>query len=362
MVVRMEDIHREKIGAAGLAMVLTGAGAAGIAVVRLVGVGVEGFLKAHFTRRANAGRCVHGELVEGGRVIDDPVVVMGEEGRWCDVNVHGGPWVVASVLELARRAGFEVVDRSEMPARLEAVDGENILQREVLAYLPMARTELGVRMLLGQEDAWAKADAELDVQEVLRDRPLWWLLHPPTVAIVGAANVGKSTLANQLFAQERSITADMPGTTRDWVGEMANLDGLAVMLVDTPGVRATEDAIEREAIERSGEEVRRADLVVVVLDASRMEEKEQEEIVGRYPGAVLVLNKVDRAGVGVGMEGAVRTVATTGEGVNELRAAIRGHVGCEGMEMGRARWWTGRQREVLERGGRGVGRIVVEGA
>ena len=57
-----------------------------------------------------------------------------------------------------------------------------------------------------------------------------------TVAIVGPPNVGKSTLANRLFGQARSITADQPGTTRDWVGGVADIVGLAVTLVDTPGV------------------------------------------------------------------------------------------------------------------------------
>src|SRR6185503_2714425 len=98
----------------------------------------------------------------------------------------------------------------------------------------------------------------------------WWMLHPPRVAIVGEANVGKSTLANQLFAQERSITADLPGTTRDWVGEVANVDGLPVTLVDTPGVRETADEVEREAIARSGEQVAAADLILLVLDATRL--------------------------------------------------------------------------------------------
>ena len=116
------------------------------------------------------------------------------------------------------------------------------LEREMLAHLPLARTELGVRVLLAQTGRLgglrrgAAAGSGRDAgRELLADRSLWWLLHPPRVAIVGAANAGKSTLANQLFAQERSITADLPGTTRDWVGEVADIDGLPVMLVDTPG-------------------------------------------------------------------------------------------------------------------------------
>src|SRR5204863_10052028 len=132
------------------------------------------------------------------------------------------------------------------------------------------RTEPGVRMLLAQPAAWqdfiASRPSPDSTRRVLDDRCLSRLLHPPRVAIVGAPNVGKSTLANQLFAQRRSITADVPGTTRDYVGEIANIDGLPVMLFDTPGVRDTADPIEAAAIEHSSDVVRDADLILLVMD------------------------------------------------------------------------------------------------
>jgi tRNA modification GTPase len=185
----------------------------------------------------------------------------------------------------------------------------------------------------------------------LADRSLIHLLHPPRVAIVGAANVGKSTLANQLFAQERSITADLPGTTRDWVGEIANLDGLAVMLVDTPGVRPTDDAIERAAIERSGRVVGQADLVLLVLDATRPLEPEQGPLLRIYPDSIQVVNKTDQQ-TASDWSG-IRTVATTGQGVDELRAAIRRRfLGDEPFDPTRPRWWTERQRAILEKASR----------
>ncbi len=226
---------------ASVAVVLTPPGSAAIAVVRLTGAKVPEFLRSHFSGRALAGRCVHGELRDGANTLDDPVVVLFDDGDAADVNLHGGPWLVRSVLELASREGFEVIDRApdeNAPLADVAVSGETALQREILASLPLARTELALSELLAQEDAWRRweqlpiAQQKAEAQAVLEDRSLWWLLHPPRVAIAGAPNVGKSTLANQLFAQERSIAADIPGTTRDWVGEMANIDGLAVMLVD----------------------------------------------------------------------------------------------------------------------------------
>jgi len=189
------------------------------------------------------------------------------------------------------------------------------------------------------------------IPDLLRDRSLYWLLHPPRVAIVGVPNVGKSTLANQLFAQERSITADLPGTTRDWVGEIANVEGLAIMLVDTPGLRDTGDAIEREAIELARGEVRRADLVVVVLDLTQAPDA-QRDLMRAHPDALQVVNKSDRGSTWEAPDSVrvLQTVATTGKGVDTLRNAIKQEfLGTAELETNRPRWWTERQRKILER-------------
>jgi tRNA modification GTPase len=336
-----------------LAVTLTPPGAAAIAVVRLAGTGVRAFLERHFSRPARAGRCVHGELRdEAGEVIDDPVVVLSVDGGAADVNVHGGPWVVASVLDLARRHGFDVAETTDQHVANVAVDADDVLERDVVAHLPRATTEQAIRVLLAQPKAWAaflaSRPARAEIERVLSDRGLWWMLHPPRVAIVGPPNVGKSTLANRLFAQDRSIVADVPGTTRDWVGETANLDGLAVTLVDTPGVRETADPIEREAIERSAGEVRGADAVVLVLDASRPLDDGQRQLMAAHPNAIVVANKSDRGFAWAGeVAGALATVATMGVGVDELRRRLRARFDCDDVAPARPRWWTERQRASL---------------
>lgn len=337
---------------------LTPPGAAAIAVLRITGAGVVPFLGRHFSRPLSRGRCVHGTLSdERGDVIDDPVVVLAPDGDFVDVNLHGGAWVVQAVTDLAKRARF----RASPNATGADADGE--LERELLEALPLARTELALRALLTQPQAWAglrartpmggyRPSPELarELQSVMEDRCLDHLLHPPRVAIVGAPNVGKSTLANQLFAEERSITADLPGTTRDWVGEIANVDGLAVMLVDTPGVRETPDPLEREAISRSRREVQGADLVLLVLDATRPLEPEQTLLREAYPDALTVVNKVDGPTAwDVSELHGIRTVASTGQGVDQLRDAIRRRFGCWELDETRPRAWTDRQRSLLVR-------------
>ena len=292
---------------------------------------------------------MHGTLRDGVRGVDDPVVVISGEGTVADLSIHGGPWVVRTVMDLMGRRGFEVLDTGRV--HKEAIDGDSEIAREVAQYLPLATTELGLRALLAQETAWQNAalgGGDGEAGRVLADRSLQWLLHPPRVAVVGIPNVGKSTLANQLLGRERLITADVPGTTRDWVGEIANLDGLPVMLIDTPGVRPTDDPIEREAIERSREQVAGADLVVLVLDPTQPWAG-QESLQVEYTQALRIVNKSDQGNVPHAAE-AVKTVATTGEGVDRLRQAIRVHfLGSGPLDPTRRRWWTERQRALLVR-------------
>jgi small GTP-binding protein len=303
------------------AILLTPPGAAAIAVVRLTGDKTTDFLQGHFSRPIAPGRAVHGKLTEGTVVIDDPLVVLLEDGCSADISLHGGPWVVRQALELAKRAGFEIVQSPGFPLTGDAVDGDDEYEREMLALLPLAKTELALRCLLAQPTARRRWRPRRG------DRSLWWLLHPPGVAIVGAPNVGKSTLANQLFARERSITADQPGTTRDWVGEIADLDGLAVFLMDTPGRRESSDAIEQAAIAASDEPIRRADLIVLVVDAMQSI-TEQRQWIERYPGSLVVRNKCDRTATAQPIDAArphIYTVATASQGIDALRQAIRRH-------------------------------------
>jgi len=363
------------------AYLLTPPGVAAIAVVRLVGPLVPGFLSTHFSRAVVPGHCVHGELKDGEIILDDPVVVILPNGD-ADLSLHGGEWVVQSVLALAKKEGFELSESDALPVSLDAVEGATLLEKEVNASLPLARTELGVRILLQQVEAWGqlvrratpgpaetaqlarwmpKAEGiKSEIAAILADKSLHWLLNPPRVAIIGAPNVGKSTLANRLFAQERVITADMPGTTRDWVGEIANLDGLAVMLVDTPGIHKTDDPIETEAIARSGEQIQSADLVIVVLDASRPLENEQASVLEAWPDALRVVNKVDGAAAwDLALVGGVKTVGTSGQGIDELRQAIRGRFGItQGLDENWPRWWTARQKTILDES---LGRVELIG-
>src|ERR1700676_5592695 len=92
-----------------IAVQLTAAGAAAIAVIRLKGPAVREFLARYFSKPVVCRRCIHGEIKDADRILDDAVVVLCDEIT-ADVNVHGGTWVVQSVLDLARRTGFQIVE------------------------------------------------------------------------------------------------------------------------------------------------------------------------------------------------------------------------------------------------------------
>ena len=89
------------------------------------------------------------------------------------------------------------------------------------------------------------------------------------IAILGAPNVGKSSLLNRLLGQERAIVTDIPGTTRDTVEESADIAGIPVRLIDTAGIHETEDTVEKIGVERARRALSESDLILLVLDAAR---------------------------------------------------------------------------------------------
>lgn len=150
------------------------------------------------------------------------------------------------------------------------------------------------------------------------------------VVITGRPNVGKSSVLNRLLKEDRAIVTPVPGTTRDTIEESIDLDGLIIALVDTAGIRETEDPLEREGIERSRSAQRQADLQVVVVDGAVALTEEDRALVEQAAAGkhVIAINKTDLARTvepaATGSEAAcVAVSARTGEGIDRLRAAIR---------------------------------------
>lgn len=115
--------------------------------------------------------------------------------------------------------------------------------------------------------------------------------------IVGKPNVGKSSLLNRLLREQRAIVTEIPGTTRDLIEERINLHGIPLNLIDTAGIRETEDRIENIGVQRSKEFLQKADLVLLVLDISQNLTVEDQKIIelAQNKKVIIVLNKVDLA-------------------------------------------------------------------
>lgn len=334
---------------------LTGPGISALATVRLIGPGVESFLAAYFSRVVPPGSLVHGRLRDAAGVIDDPVAARSADGLSLDLTLHGGAWVVQAAIDCATRAGFTFTPSGDMGHEMIS-DARDEWDGELQLALPRARTARAAKRLFAQPDLWrawwtGRPTAD-EMRAALADRSLHHLLHPPSVAIVGLPNAGKSTLANCLFGIARSIVSPIAGTTRDWVGEEANLDGLIVQLLDTPGRHATTDVLEHEAITKSEQPIARADLVIVLLDAARPW-KDQSHLMNEFSEPLIVLNKLDErcddwAEQRMQALAATPIVARVGEGVETLvREILRRFGVSESMTRGPS-CWTLRQRLLLQ--------------
>jgi tRNA modification GTPase len=364
--------------------IATPPGRGGIGIVRLSGPDAQRLLLSHLELRSSLlpGRARYCTIVDGGARLDEGVVTYfaapnsytGEDVL--EIAGHGSPVILDLLVRRALEAGArlarpgEFTERAFLNGRIDLTQAEavrDLIAAETLYQVRVAAEQLGgalsrrvapvkeqlVALITLLEAGIDFAEDDIDVTpnaEILRrldsfDRALapiagsfreGRLVHNGlTMAIVGRPNAGKSSLFNRLVERERAIVTATPGTTRDLVTERISLGGIPVELVDTAGLRETEDEAESHGIARTESAMADADLVLLLLDATAVVDAEgmlrlpEEDarllalLEGRSP--LLVLNKVDlaRAMRVDGVPGEVAQVsALTGEGVAELRSRL----------------------------------------
>jgi tRNA modification GTPase len=362
--------------------IATPPGRGGVAVVRLSGkraVRIGEALVAGSApleaRRATVAR-VRARGVEDEAVVTwfaAPASYTGEDV--VELSVHGSPVVARAVVAAAVREGARVARAGEFTLRAFLNGKLDLAQAEAVQDLVAATTPEQARMAFDQLqgtlsgrigaveqelfDLSARLEASVDFPEegyhfveagdvaavlrrvesgiagLLRESRRGRLLRDgATVAIVGATNVGKSTVFNRLAGSDRAIVTEIAGTTRDLVTEGISVEGVPVTLVDTAGARVTEDPVEREGVERAARARDAADLLVVVLDGSRPLEVEDLDVLRATASKprVVVMNKSDlpaRADAAAAGETVLRVAAVSGAGIDALVSAMAARLGAE---------------------------------
>jgi tRNA modification GTPase len=322
-----------------------------------------------------ASRVQHfGAIIDGGRKLDEVLLTIfraphsytGEDV--VEIACHGGVLVTRRILEALLEGGARSAEPGEFTQRAYLHHKMDLTQAEAVMDLISAQTDLAMRAaseqlqgrlgdhiralrelvieLLANVEAFIDfpdEDIDPDTGERLLLKIDWAVQEMNTLlatadrgkvlregvrtVIYGAPNVGKSSLLNLLLGHERAIVSARPGTTRDVIEETINLGGLPIRLIDTAGVRESDDEIELEGMKRTQQELARADLALHVFDACQPPLEQTGglalESISSGNGALAVLNKSD-LGEHPGWHDveAVRISCLKGEGIDTLTEAI----------------------------------------
>ena len=372
-----------------IAAIATARGEAGIGIVRISGalaltIAAEVFrsprgvsptqLSTHTLTYghvvdANASDEIIDEVLLG--VMHAPRTYTGED--IVEFNCHGGTIPLTAVLDVVVKNGARIAEPGEFTKRAFLNGRLDLAQAEAVAELIASKTDLSRKIaiealagklsdtvnelndrlaaLLAEIEAsidfpeedldFMKVETQLQTARAVQN-DLTILLETATegrlitqgvnVAILGKPNVGKSSLLNALVGMTRAIVTDIPGTTRDTIEEMINIGGIPLKLIDTAGIRHTDDIIEQQGVERSKAVLDRAELLLLMFDASQPLNDADLELLktAQSSKAILILNKMDLPVVTsptallahCPKKQVVETAIPEGKGLDKLKASV----------------------------------------
>ncbi len=333
-----------------IAAIATPFGKGAIGVIKISGEDSLPILKKIFRPKNPAcsfksHRLYYGEIVdrEKGEVLDEVLAVYMKAPRTytredvVEIYAHSGPFLLKKIFELLLREGARPAKPGEFTLRAYLNGRIDLAQAEAIEELISAKTEKGLKLALNSLKGklsekinylkerllevlshvessieFPEEDIETfgkgEILKILEKEVLPLLekliasyntgkVYKEGISLVlaGKPNVGKSSLMNALLKEERAIVTHIPGTTRDFLEEEARIKNIPVRLIDTAGLRDTEDPVEKIGVERAKEKLKEADLVLWVIDATEKPDRESEKIfeeIKNYP-FLCVLNKMD---------------------------------------------------------------------
>lgn len=334
-----------------IAAISTPVGEGGIGIVRLSGKDSIEIVEKIFSSPKNktlkdlkSHRVIYGHIKDPSTIkeVDEVLVTVMRspysytKENVVEINCHGGMIPLRKTLELVLKEGARLAEPGEFTKRAFINGRIDLSQAEAVLDLIRSKTDESKRIAIEQlqgglsekitalrdrlTELCAHVEAYIDfpedeietaskeeMSETMKDidRELQALLKTYDearffregllTAIVGRPNVGKSSLLNALLKKDRVIVTEVPGTTRDVIEEYLNINGLPLRIMDTAGIRAVQDIVEKEGVRRSLQSIENADLVIAIFDSSEPFKDEDFEVIEKIKGknAIIVINKCD---------------------------------------------------------------------
>ena len=330
---------------------------AAISIIRISGPESIAFVQKFFTGKIidkESHTINYGYIIDDGKRIDEVLVNIyrgkktftGEE--MVEINCHGGVYITKRVLEVCIKNGARIAERGEFSKRAFLNGRIDLSQAEAISDIISAKnsyaSELALNGIKGnishfiedlKEDLIkiiTQIEVNIDYPEyddveeltatsllpeskvllekmnkILNDsKNIKLVKEGIKTVIIGKPNVGKSSLLNALLQEEKAIVTNIAGTTRDIVEGSISIDGIVLNMIDTAGIRETDDIIESMGVEKSKELINQADLVLLVIDGSlKLDQGDQELLeLTNDSNRIIVLNKADQ-GIKVNLDGVV---------------------------------------------------------
>ena len=332
-----------------IAAISTAPGIGGIGIVRMSGENTYQILEKIFKpkheidlKKVKGYQIKYGHIIEKGKVIDEVLVSFFKAPNsytkedLCEINSHGGTYIVQKILELCLKNGAILTEPGEFTKRAFLNGRIDLSQAEAVIDIIHAKTEKESKASIYQLKGSISKEIqkirdllmsimvevevsidypEYDIEEVSNKKASNILKQVKQklekleksfttgkiikegikVALIGKPNAGKSSLLNAILKEERAIVTEIEGTTRDIIQESISVRGIPINIIDTAGIRNTDNKVEQIGIERSKKSAEEADLIIAIFDGSQKLTDEDEQIleIAKNKKAILVINKTD---------------------------------------------------------------------